>query len=271
MNKCYDNRELSWLKFNERVMEEARDGNVPLCERLLFAQIYQSNLDEFFMIRVGSLYDQTLVHSNVKENKTGMTAGEQLEEIYKRVAGLIPVRDETYKGIMKQLQEYGIEQVDLKKLSKEEEAYLSAYFNSEIRPLISPQVVDKRHPFPFLTNKGTYIAAHLEAKNSVKMGIIPASGSFSRLIFLPCQSKIRFLLAEDLILHYASSVFENYNIITKSIMRVTRNADINMEEALYDHDVDLRDVMEALLKKRKKLSPVRLELTSLRCCRLFMR
>ncbi|MBQ8567678.1 MAG: polyphosphate kinase 1 [Oscillospiraceae bacterium] len=262
MNKCYDNRELSWLKFNERVMEEARDGNVPLCERLLFAQIYQSNLDEFFMIRVGSLYDQTLVHSNVKENKTGMTAGEQLEEIYKRVAGLIPVRDETYKGIMKQLQEYGIEQVDLKKLSKEEEAYLSAYFNSEIRPLISPQVVDKRHPFPFLTNKGTYIAAHLEAKNSVKMGIIPASGSFSRLIFLPCQSKIRFLLAEDLILHYASSVFENYNIITKSIMRVTRNADINMEEALYDHDVDLRDVMEALLKKRKKLSPVRLELTS---------
>ncbi|MGN1417591.1 MAG: polyphosphate kinase 1 [Oscillospiraceae bacterium] len=261
MYKCYDNRELSWLKFNERVMEEARDSSVPLGERLLFASIYQTNLDEFFMIRVGSLYDQTLVNSEDKENKTGMTAGEQLDEIYKRVGELIPDRDNTYRGIMEALSEYDIEQVDFSNLSRDEEDYLSVYFDTEIRPLISPQVVDKRHPFPFLANKAVYIAAHLEAKNSVKMGLIAASGSFSRLIFLPAKTKIRFMLAEDLILHYASQVFENYNVISKGIIRVTRNADINMEEALYDHDVDLRDVMEELLKKRKKLSPVRLEVS----------
>ncbi len=260
MFRCYDNRELSWLKFNERVMEEARDENVPLGERLLFASIYQTNLDEFFMIRAGSLYDQTLVHAEDKENKTGMTAGEQLDEIYKRVGELIPVRDSTYRGIMDSLREYDIEQVDFESLSRDEEDYLSVYFNTEIRPLISPQVVDKRHLFPFLANKETYIAAHLEAKNTVKMGIIAASGSFPRLIFLPCQTKIRFVLAEELILHYAESVFETYKTLSKGIIRVTRNADINMEEALYDHDVDLRDIMEELLKKRKKLSPVRLEI-----------
>lgn len=260
MYKCYDNRELSWLKFNERVMEEARDENVPLGERLLFASIYQTNLDEFFMIRVGSLYDQTLVDAEGKENKTGMTAGEQLDEIFKRVGELIPKRDDTYKGIMNALSEYDIEQVDFNNLSRDEEDYLSVYFDTEIRPLISPQVVDKRHPFPFLANKETYIAAHLEAKNSVKIGIIAAKGSFSRLIFLPCKTKIRFVLAEQLIYHYAETVFESYNTLSKGIIRVTRNADINMEEALYDHDVDLRDVMEELLKKRKKLSPIRLEI-----------
>lgn len=261
MYKCYDNRELSWLKFNERVMEEAQDKNVPLGERLLFASIYQTNLDEFFMIRAGSLYDQTLVHADDKENKTGMTAGQQLDEIYKRVAELIPVRDNTYKGIMDDLAEYDIEQVDFSNLSKEEEDYLSVYFDTEIRPLISPQVVDKRHPFPFLANKTVYVAAHLESKNSVKIGIIAANGSFNRLIFLPCKTKIRFMLAENLILHYAEEVFENYSVLSKGIIRVTRNADINMEEALYDHDVDLRDIMEELLKKRKKLSPVRLEIS----------
>ncbi len=260
MYNCYDNRELSWLKFNERVLEEAMDKTVPLGERLLFSSIYQTNLDEFFMIRVGSLYDQTLVNSSAKDNKTGMTASEQLEAVYKRVAELIPERDKAYKDIMSDLNEFGIEQVDFSNLSSEDEEYLAVYFNTEIRPLISPQVVDKRHPFPFLTNKGTYIAAHLEAKNSVKMGIIPASGSFQRMIFFPYKTKIRFMLAEDIILHFAESVFENYKIIDKTVIRVTRNADINMEEALYDHDVDLRDVMEELLKKRKKLSPVRLEL-----------
>lgn len=260
MKDCYENRELSWLKFNERVLEEACDKNVPLCEKLLFSSIYQSNLDEFFMIRVGSIYDQTLVDSSCKENKTDMTAAEQLDEIYKRVAELIPMRDRTFSAIMTELGRYGVSQVDLNDLSEEENSCLEEYFNKEIFPIISPQVVDKRHPFPFLANKETYVCVHLEAKNSVKLGIIPTSGSFRRVIFAPCNKSAKFMLAEDLILHYAAEVFENYRILDSAVIRVTRNADINLEEALDDHDVDLRDVMEELLKKRKKLSPVRLEI-----------
>lgn len=264
MNKYYDNRELSWLKFNERVLEEANDTSVPLCERLLFASIFQSNLDEFFMIRVGSLYDRTLVNADDAENKTGMTCAEQLDAIFKRAAELAPVRDRAYNDIMHELQEkYGIEQVDFRALSKEEEEFLKAYFTKEILPLISPQVIDKRHPFPFLKNKEIYALAHLESKSTatVKLGIIPASGSFSRVIYLPTANKIRFMLVEELILHYMPLVFENYKVLCKSLIRITRNADINMEEALYDHDVDLHEVMSELLQKRKKLSPVRMELS----------
>jgi polyphosphate kinase len=261
MTSCYDNRELSWLKFNVRVLEEARDSSVPLCERLLFSQIFQSNLDEFFMIRVGSLTDRVLVDDNKEDNKTGMTPKEQLEAIYKRVKELVPIKDETYFDTVKELEKIGVEHVKISSLTPEEEGYLRAYFNSEIRPLISPQVVDKRHPFPFLKNKEIYAVTHLESKNSVKLGIIPAGGSFPRIILLPDKSRLRFLLAEDVILHYCGSVFENYRLLDKALIRITRNADINMEEGLYDHEVDLRQVMEELLKKRKKLAPVRLEIS----------
>lgn len=261
MTSCYDNRELSWLKFNVRVLEEARDSSVPLCERLLFSQIFQSNLDEFFMIRVGSLTDRVLVDDNKEDNKTGMTPKEQLEAIYKRVKELVPIKDETYFDTVKELEKIGVEHVKISSLTPEEEGYLRAYFNSEIRPLISPQVVDKRHPFPFLKNKEIYAVTHLESKNSVKLGIIPAGGSFPRIIPLPDKSRLRFLLAEDVILHYCGSVFENYRLLDKALIRITRNADINMEEGLYDHEVDLRQVMEELLKKRKKLAPVRLEIS----------
>lgn len=260
MNQYYDNRELSWLKFNERVLEEASDKSVPLCERLMFAAIFQSNLDEFFMIRVGSLYDRTLVDDKDRDNKTDMTCSEQLDAIFKRVSELTPMRDEAYRGIMAELEKHGVEQVNFRQLSKEEESYLRVYFTAEILPLISPQVIDKRHPFPFLKNKEVYAVAHLESKSSVKIGLVPASGAFSRIIFLP-GSKHRFMLVEELILHYMPLIFENYKILDKSLMRITRNADINMEEALYDHDVDLREVMSELLKKRKKLSPVRMELS----------
>ena len=261
MTSCYDNRELSWLKFNVRVLEEARDSSVPLCERLLFSQIFQSNLDEFFMIRVGSLTDRVLVDDNKEDNKTGMTPKEQLEAIYKRVRELVPIKDETYFDTVKELEKIGVEHVKISSLTPEEEGYLRAYFNSEIRPLISPQVVDKRHPFPFLKNKEIYAVTHLESQNSVKLGIIPAGGSFPRIIPLPDKSRFRFILAEDVILHYCGSVFENYRLIYKALIRITRNADINMEEGLYDHEVDLRQVMEELLKKRKKLAPVRLEIS----------
>lgn len=260
MYKCYDNRELSWLKFNERVLNEAVDTNVPLCERIMFASIFQSNLDEFFMIRVGSLYDQTLV-DNPSENKTGMTCKEQLDAIYKRVGELVPVRDGVYGEIIEDFKRLGVEQVDFRSISQEEEAHLKDYFIREIQPLVSPQVIDKRHPFPFLKNKEIYAVMSFETKSSVKIGVIPASGAFSRIIFLPNEEKIRFMLVEDLILHFAPMIFSNYKIAEKSLIRITRNADINMEEALYDHDVDLRDIMGELLKKRKKLSPVRMEMS----------
>lgn len=261
---CYDNRELSWLKFNERVLEEATDPTVPLCERMTFASIFQSNLDEFFMVRVGSIFDQMLLDPSIRENKTNMTCEEQLDRIFKRVKELIPRKDEAYKEIMHQLSSHGIEQVDFKSLSKKEEEYLREYFKKEISPLISPQIIDKRNPFPFFKNKDIYAVAYLESKSpeSVRLGIIPSSGVYDRLIFLPRQeNKVCFMLAEELILHYMDSVFENYSIIDKALIRVTRNADINADEALYDHDVDFRDAMSELLKKRKKLAPVRLEMS----------
>lgn len=256
----YDNRELSWLKFNERVLEESQDESVPLCERLLFSSIFQSNLDEFFMVRVGSLHDQMLLSEDFQENKTLMTCREQLSAIFSRVRELSPLKDETYNKIISSLSVFGVVQVDFNVLSKNEENYLQSYFNREIKPLISPQIIDKRNPFPFIRNKEIYVAAHIESKSSVRLGIIPSSGVFQRVIFLP-SDKIRFMLVEDLILHYAPLVFENYHILEKSLIRVTRNADISADEALYDHDVDFRDTMEELIKLRKKLAPVRLELS----------
>ncbi len=261
MQSCYENRELSWLKFNERVLEEACNKNVPLCERLSFAAIFCSNLDEFYMVRVGSLFDRMLVSKKEAfENKTGLSYEKQLSAIFKRTLELYPVRDAAYENIMSELSHsYNVIQVNFRQLTKSEENFLQGYFIKEIMPLISPQVIDKRHPFPFLKNKEIYAVAALESKSSMKIGIIPASGAFARVIYLPTENCIRFMLVEELILHYLPLVFENYKISSKSLMRITRNADIEMEEALYDQEVDLRDVMSELLVKRKKLSPVRAE------------
>lgn len=255
----YENRELSWLKFNERVLEEAQDKRVPLLERLNFAAIFQSNLDEFFMVRVGSLYDQMLVNPKKKDNKTQMTAKKQLSAIFDKVNELEPMKDIAYKNIMLELMEHGVEQVNFRSASIEEQKYLEAYFKKEIKPLISPLIIDKKTPFPFLNNKQIYCALQIQSKSNIKIGIIPASGQFNRVILL--NGGKRFILAEDLILHYAPNVFKNYKIIDKTLFRITRNADITVEEGLYDHDLDFREVMEELCKKRKKLHPVRLQLS----------
>lgn len=255
----YENRELSWLKFNERVLEEAQDKRVPLLERLNFAAIFQSNLDEFFMVRVGSLYDQMLVNPKKKDNKTQMTAKKQLSAIFDKVNELEPMKDIAFKNIMLELMEHGVEQVNFRSASIEEQKYLEAYFKKEIKPLISPLIIDKKTPFPFLNNKEIYCALQIQSKSNIKIGIIPASGQFRRLI--PLNGGKRFILAEDLILHYAPNVFKNYKIIDKTLFRITRNADITVEEGLYDHDMDFREVMEELCKKRKKLHPVRLQLS----------
>lgn len=259
--KFYDNRELSWLKFNARVLEEAFDEETPLFERLRFVQIFCSNLDEFFMIRVGSLHDKMLFDSKDTENKTNMTAKEQLVEIAKRVKQLLPVKDDAYSAIMDGLKNYGVEHLAVKDLSPEEDAYFRAFFTREIQPLLFTGVVDKKHPVPFLKSGEIYVGVAIRKKDDaarkVTFGILPASENFPKLVWLPGTGK--FLLIEELISHYAEQVFKNFEIISRCIFRVTRNADIAIDEGLYDHDVDFRDIMSDLVKKRKKLQPVRLE------------
>ena len=258
--QVYMNRELSWLKFNERVLEEAENKKVPLCERLTFASIYQSNLDEFFRVRVGSLVDQMLLGGKIRDNKTKMTAKEQIEAVLHQVMKLNRRKDAVYDAIMGQLEDYGVRLVDFRKISKKESEYLEKYFLNEIAPVISPTIVGKRQPFPFLKNNEIYAVVVLQTKSGKeKLGIIPCSNTgFKRLVELPTAGT--YMLAEELILHYIPEVFERYNIKAKSLIRVTRNADIDAD-ALYDEDLDYRDLMAELIKCRKKLAPVRLELT----------
>ena len=261
--EIFMNRELSWLKFNERVLEEAENIKVPLCERLSFAAIYQSNLDEFFMVRVGSLIDQELLGKGERENKTQMTAQEQIRAILPRVQELNTRKDIVYTKIMHSLEKQGVRLVDFHKITQQESTRLRAYFQAEIEPLLSPSVIGKRQTFPFLRNRELYAVAALENKSGKKrLGIIPCvnTGSgkiFSRLINV--KGSDMYMLSEDLILHYMPRIFKGYQVKEKAIIRITRNADIDAD-ALYDEDLDYRDFMEKLIKKRKKLAPLRLEI-----------
>lgn len=259
---CYKNRELSWLDFNKRVLEEAEDKSNPLCERMNFVSIFKSNLDEFFMVRVGSLYDSMMFSGNPKENKTNMTAKEQLGAVSERTAVLTAEFDKTYSAIMKEAEKHGVKLVRFNKLTKKQAALTELYFNNEILPLLSPQIVGKKHPFPFLKNKEIYVLVNLETKRagSVKIGIIPCNnGVFKRLIPMP-GTKGSFMLIEELILNYVSKVFGGYRIKEKAVMRVIRNADIDTDEGFND-DIDYRKTMEKIIQKRKKLCPVKLELS----------
>ena len=261
MSKIYMNRELSWLKFNERVLEEAENQEVPLCERLTFASIYQSNLDEFFMVRVGSLYDQTLLDKKICENKTGMTSQEQIDAILKQTKLINKRKEAVYEELMARVAEQGIRILRFNELDEDGARYLEGYFKSEIAPLISPTVIGRRQPFPFLKNKEIYAVAVLGAKGKKdRLGIIPCTSNiFGRLIVVPGMPGT-YMLAEELILHFAPVVFKGYKIKSKSLLRITRNADIDAD-ALYDEDLDYREFMAGLIKQRKKLAPIRLELS----------
>ena len=257
----YMNRELSWLKFNERVLEEAENPENPLCERLTFASIYQSNLDEFYMVRVGSLVDQMLLAKDIRENKTNMTPKEQLDAILARTKKLNRKRDVVYEEIMESLEEYGVHMLNFHKIEKEDRNYLERYFEAEVAPVISPSIVGKRQPFPFLRNKEIYAVVVLETKKGKeKLGIIPCSSTgIQRLIPVPGKTGT-YMLSEELILHFVSKIFKGYHIKAKSLLRITRNADIDAD-ALYDEDLDYREFMVELIKARKKLAPIRLELS----------
>ena len=261
MENVYMNRELSWLKFNQRVLEEAENPEVPLCERMTFVSIYQSNLDEFFMVRVGSLQDQMLLDTKIRENKTKMTAEEQIKAIVKEVKKLNKRKDEAYENLMKKVAGYGIELINFASAKSEEKKFLETYFNHEIMPLSSPTIVAKRQPFPFLRNEEIYAVVVLETRSKKeRIGIIPCTNNMlSRMIELP-GGKGRYMLMEELILHFIGKVFKGYKVKGKSLIRVVRNADIDAD-ALYDEDLDYREFMADLMKQRKKLSPVRLDMS----------
>lgn len=261
MSNVYMNRELSWLKFNERVLEEAENPEVPLCERMTFVSIYQSNLDEFFRVRVGSLQDQMLISTEIRENKTKMTSAEQIRAIIKEVKKLNQRKDKAYKKLMKKIEEYGITLINHASAKSEEKKFLEKYFMKEIMPLSSPTIVGKRQPFPFLKNGEIYAVVVLETRNKKeRIGIIPCSNNMlTRMVELP-GGKGRYMLIEDLILHYIGKVFKGYKVKGKSLLKVVRNADIDADAA-YDEDLDYREFMEDLMKQRKKLSPVRIDLS----------
>ena len=255
------NRELSWLKFNERVLNEAGNPKVPLAERLTFVSIYQSNLDEFYRVRVGTLMDQMDVSEVVRENKTNMTSEEQVKAIIRATRELEEKKTAIYEQLMGELEPKGIRLINFNKLSAEEGKILEEYFDREIAPYLSANIVSKQQPFPFLKNKDIYAVALLESKGGkTRTAIIPCSNNvFRRLIDIPTR-KGTFLLAEELILQFLPKFFKNYSVKEKSLIRVTRNADIDTE-MIYDEDLDYRDAMENLIKERKRMNPVRMEFT----------
>lgn len=259
--KVYDNRELSWLKFNKRVLEEAQDSTVALMERLKFLGIFGSNLDEFFMVRVGTLIDRKIQDDTCRDGKTRMRPSEQLGAIYEKVRSLGEIKDKTFSALNKELELKGYLKKTFKELTNSEKEFISNYFEREVKPFLTAFVIDKRHPFPFLTNKELYVAAKLFSKSDAKLGIICCSGEYKRVVYLPSdEDTLCYMLVEEIICHYAEKAFESYKVEEKAVIRITRSADIDLEEQP-DSDLDRRDNMSVILNSRSKLRPVRIQLS----------
>lgn len=263
--EMYINRELSWLAFNRRVLNLAKDKAVPLGEQLKFAGIYGSNLDEFFMVRVGSLYDRTLLKVTAKENKTGMTPAQQIDAIMPAVRELQAHCDKIIAKLYENIARHGLQKVNFEKLSKKQEHFWKRYFLREIFPVLSPQIIDRRHPFPFLRGGESYVGAMLHEKEgaAASFGLVPLTSQFQEVVFIPGEKDgVEFALADELVLHFAELVFGKARVSARCVFRVTRNADITADEGMFDHDVDYREIMSELLKKRRKLAAVRLQVTA---------
>ena len=252
------NRELSWLRFNQRVLQEAQDLSVPLLERMKFVAIFTSNLDEFFMIRVGSLHDMEALGDESIDRRSGMTAAEQLDEIYKAVAPLYKERDKTYAEIKKQLSPYGVCGLSFKELEQQEKKYVKKYFKEQILPVLSPQIVDANHPFPHLLNNTIYVTANLKQGNKSMLGIIPLPDFISDIVYLPGHD-IRYIRMEKILIEYMELIFDQYEISDKNYICVTRNADISPDDEAFADDADFRKRMKETLHKRRRMAVVRLE------------
>ncbi len=252
------NRELSWLTFNERVLEEARDPSNPLAERLKFVSIFTSNLDEFFMIRVGSLYDMAVMGDDQVDSRTGLLPSQQLEAIYRRAVLLMEQRDQVYAQLQTQLQAYGVCEVSPGQLAGKDKDFLKTYFKTQLLPILSPQIVDINHPFPHLQNKSVYVVARLHGKDRSLFGIVPVPPSAPEVVYLPGEG-LRYVRTEQLLLDNLKRVFDPYGVAEKNCVCVTRNADITPQDEGFDVDDDFRCQMQKLLNKRKRMAVVRLE------------
>lgn len=252
------NRELSWLKFNQRVLQEAKDQSVPLLERMKFVSIFTSNLDEFFMIRVGSLYDMALMGDHSVDARSGLTPKQQLEKIYEAVSPLYKERDKTYADIKKQLQPYGVCSLTMKELEQQEKKYIKKYFKEQILPVLSPQIVDSKHPFPHLISNQIYVIAYVTGDEKKMVGIVPVPHFLPEIVYLP-GNDIRFIRMENVIKEYLELVFEHYEVTDKNFIRITRNADVSPEDEAFDEDDDFRNRMKKTLHKRRRMAAVRLE------------
>lgn len=251
------NRELSWLRFDQRVLEEARDKSVPLLERMKFVAIFTSNLDEFFMIRVGSLYDMVQTDEKHRDSRSGMTPQEQLDAIYEAVAPLYKERDKTYTEIKKELSPYGVCGLDFKELEADEKKYVKKYFKEQILPVLSPQIVDSSHPFPHLLNKDIYVTASLNKKEQM-LGIVPVPTYVSDILMLPGHD-IRYIRMEKVIMEYLHLVFDQYEVSDPNYICVTRNADVSPNDEALEVTDDFRKLMQNTLHKRRRMAVVRLE------------
>lgn len=264
MDKKYDysytqDRELSWLKFNERVLREADKKNVPIFERLKFLEIFTNNLDEFFMVRVGSIHEMSMIHDNHRDIRSDLTPEEQLSEIAKHVKPLYELRDKIFDKVSKELEEKDIKRCQIDSLEKEEKKKLKTYYEAMILPVLSPIVVGKQHPFPHIPNKVLNIGLILKKKEKLSFGIIGLPKDLERMIFLPGKGR-KYVLLEDIILHYCDHLFENYSVEEKAVLCITRSADINPDDEIYESTDDYRTHMKKIIKMRARLKPVRLEL-----------
>ena len=254
------NRELSWLQFNARVLAEAEDENVPLLERFKFLAIFTSNLDEFFMIRVGSLCDMAAVDKEHTDSKSGLTAKEQLHLIYKAVEPLYVRRDAAFSDVDSKLSAIGLRRLTMDSLAPDEQKYIKRYFKDIIAPVLSPQIVDSHHPFPHLEGKVLHIAALLSHKKTERLGLLPVPASLPPVVFLP-ETPSRYILTEDILLSYADHVFEMYDVLEKTVLCVTRNADIQVDDETFGVEGgDFRKKMEKLLRQRRRMAVVRVEI-----------
>ena len=258
MQNYTQNRELSWLKFNQRVLEEAKDSSVPLLERMKFVSIFTSNLDEFFMIRVGSLYDMSLTDNSTIDSRSGMNPKEQLDAIFVAVAPLYKERDKTYSEIKKLLNPYGVCGLSIKELEQQEKKYVKKYFKDQILPVLSPQIVDANHPFPHLLNKELYVIASLKQNGTSMIGIVPVPQFVSDILYLPGHD-IRYIRMEKVIMEYLDVVFNKYEVSNKNYICVTRNADVSPDDEALEINDDFRLLMQETLHKRRRMAVVRME------------